>query len=67
MKKEKYKKRYRLNLTGKQIDAITTALFEWSEIEHGTESGRKICEYLDDIIYSINRQVRQQDNHEEVK
>lgn len=56
------RKRYPLSLTWKQIDAITTALHEWAEIEDGSRTGAKIRKHSLATLDTINRQVARIDH-----
>ncbi len=57
MNKEKLKK-YAFILTEKQLDHVRIALFEWSEIEYATTSGKSIARAMREVLHSLNSQLR---------
>lgn len=50
--------KYTIKLTKKQLEAVTTCLSEWAEVEKQTSSGKKLSDYYDSVHRSILNQVK---------
>lgn len=51
-----------IQLTEKQIEAVTCALFEYEQLEVETESGSPIARYYRTVRHSILKQVENEKN-----
>jgi hypothetical protein len=55
--------RIRLLLTEQQIEAILTAIQEWSKVKNNNLTSTKHAIYYDSILKSIRNQVNKQEVH----
>ena len=63
-------KKIKLQLTQKQLDAVTTCLFEWSGLVADEATSTDLlneAKYYDTVLDSIRRQCERQINEKDIK